>query len=107
MKISILGAGSVGFAFAGYLGVSGYNVCLYEDSSFEKGIKDVKKHEGIHVTGAVEGFGDINHVTTSIEDAVNNEEVFVIFVTAISNSVWYEEYTEYLKGIVVISCIIC
>jgi len=97
MKISILGAGSVGFAFAGYLGVSGYNVCLYEDSSFEKGIKDVKKHEGIHVTGAVEGFGEINHVTTSIEEAVKHAEVIVIAVPANAHRVMAEACAPYLE----------
>lgn len=81
-KVTVLGAGSVGFALAGYFGIQGLNVCLYELPEFEESIKDIKETGFIEVTDAVEGIGKVNLVTTNIEEALKGADVIIVAVPA-------------------------
>lgn len=80
MKITVLGAGSVGHATAGYLGMNGHNVCLFEFPRFKENIEQIQSQGGIEVTGAAEGFGKVDSVTTDIKKAINGAEIIMVVI---------------------------
>ena len=82
MKISVIGAGNGGQAIAGYLGLTGYDVSLY-DIDVPK-IEDLQKKGGIELEGRIMGFGKVACVTTDIEEAVRGAEI--IMVTTVANA---------------------
>lgn len=82
MKITVIGAGNGGQAIAGYLGLSGYKVSLY-DIDVPK-IKELQKKGGIQLEGCIEGFGNIGCITTDIAEAVKDAEI--VMVTTVANA---------------------
>ena len=54
MKIAVIGAGNGGQAIAGYLGLSGYDVSLY-DIDVPK-IEELQEKGGIELEGRIKGF---------------------------------------------------
>ena len=80
MKISIIGAGNGGQAIAGYLGLKGYIVSLY-DRDTEK-IKRLKEQGGIYLEGKINGFGEIYHFTDNLKEAIHDTELIMITTTA-------------------------
>src|SRR5690625_4579363 len=81
-EIAVLGAGNGGFAFAGYLGLQGHKVRLYETPQFGENLTEVKRLGGINVIGVAEGFGKVDLVTTDIEEAVSGVELILVVVPA-------------------------
>src|SRR5699024_10187567 len=87
-EVAILGAGNGGFAFAGYLGLKGHKVRLFEVPQFGENLKEVKRAGGIEVTrttegfGGVEGFGKVDKATTDIEEAIDGVELILVVVPA-------------------------
>lgn len=82
MKITIIGAGNGGQAFAGYLSMVGYDTSLY-DIDVEK-MNALKKTGGIRLEGRLNGFGKIGCITTDISEAVKGSEI--IMVTTVANA---------------------
>ncbi len=82
MKIAVIGAGNGGQAIAGFLGLSGYDVSLY-DIDVPK-IEELQKKGGIELEGRIEGFGKVGCITTDIEEAVKGAEI--IMVTTVANA---------------------
>lgn len=82
MKVSVLGAGNGGQAIAGYLGLSGYEVSLYDIDVLK--IEDLQKKGGIELEGRIKGFGKVGCITTDIEEAVRGAEI--IMVTTVANA---------------------
>lgn len=82
MKIAVIGAGNGGQAIAGYLGLTGYDVCLY-DIDVPK-IEELKKKGGIELEGQIKGFGKVGCITTDISVAVKGAEI--IMVTTVANA---------------------
>src|SRR5690625_5188836 len=81
-EVAIFGAGNGGFAFAGYLGVDGHKVRLFEIQQFGDNIKEVDRAGGIEVVGTVEGFGKVDKVTTDIKEAIAGVELILVVVPA-------------------------
>lgn len=81
-KISIIGAGNGGQAFAGYLSMAGYKTCLY-DIDVDK-INLLKKLGGVQLEGKIHGFGKIDCITTNITEAVKGAQI--IMITTVANA---------------------
>src|SRR5690625_7541912 len=81
-EVAILGAGNGGFAFAGYLGLKGHKVRLFEIPQFGDNLKEVERAGGIEVVGTVEGFGKVDKVTTDIKEAIAGVELILVVVPA-------------------------
>lgn len=96
-KIAVLGGGNGGCAFSGYLGMKGFNVCLYEVPQFKDNIEAIKNRGGIDVVGVVEGFGKIGLVTSDIEEAIEGAEVIMISVPAFAHRNMATLSAPYLK----------
>ena len=82
MKIAVIGAGNGGQAIAGYLGLSGYDVSLYDIDAPK--IEELQKKGGIELDGRINGFGKVGCITTNIEEAVKSAEI--IMVTTVANA---------------------
>ena len=82
MKISIIGAGNGGQAFAGYLSMAGYETSLY-DIDVEK-INNLKKLGGVQLEGKIHGFGKIDCITINIVEAIKGAKI--IMVTTVANA---------------------
>jgi len=82
LKIAVLGAGNGGQAIAGFLGLSGYEVSLYDID--EPKILELQGKGGIRLEGRIEGFGKVGCITTDIEKAVKGAEI--IMVTTVANA---------------------
>ena len=80
MKIAVIGAGNGGQAIAGYLGLSGYEVSLYDIDE----PKELQCEGGIQLEGRLEGFGSVGCITTDIEKAVKGAQI--IMVTTVANA---------------------
>lgn len=81
-EVAILGAGNGGFAFAGYLGLKGHKVRLFEMPQFGDNLTEVERAGGIEVIGTSEGFGKVDKVTTNIEEAIEGVELILVVVPA-------------------------
>lgn len=82
MRIAVLGAGNGGQAIAGFLGLSGFDVSLYDID--QPKIDDLRRKGGIQLKGRIEGFGKVECITTDIAEAVKNAEI--IMVTTVANA---------------------
>lgn len=82
MKIAVIGAGNGGQAIAGYLGLSGYDVSLYDIDAPK--IEELQKKGGIELDGRINGFGKVGCITTNIEEAVKSAKI--IMVTTVANA---------------------
>lgn len=82
MKIAVIGAGNGGQAIAGYLGLAGFDVSLY-DIDVHK-IEELQKKGGIELEGRINGFGKVGCITTDIVEAVKGAEI--IMVTTVANA---------------------
>lgn len=82
MKISVIGAGNGGQAIAGYLGICGYEVSLYDID--EPKIIELHDKGGIQLEGRIEGFGRVGCITTNIAEAVKGAAI--IMVTTVANA---------------------
>jgi len=88
MKITVIGAGNGGQAIAGYLGIKGYHVTLYDRNP--KKVEQLCYLGGIKLQGQIEGFGKIDEFTSEIGKAVS--EADVVMITTIANA--HQELAE-------------
>lgn len=82
--IAVLGAGSSGHAVAGFLGLSGYTVNLWnrdEPTEVEKWLDPIREKGGIELAGKLEGFAPIAQVTTDLASAVTGASAIVVNTT--------------------------
>ena len=82
MKIAVIGAGNGGQAIAGFLGLKGYHVTIY-DRNPEK-IMELQHIGGVHLTGRIVGYGKVSHFTTDIVEAVSDADI--IMITTVANA---------------------
>jgi opine dehydrogenase len=87
-KIAVLGAGHGGMAMAGHLSLMGHKVNLFNRG--EERLCGVKSSGAIEITGEVSGFGKINLVTNSIQEAIKDVEMIMVVVPASGHS-WIAE----------------
>lgn len=77
-KVAVVGAGNGGLAVAGYLGLAGHRVNLYDIRP--EALAPVQANGGIRVTGKAEGFAPIQRATLDPGEAVEDARAVFIVV---------------------------
>jgi opine dehydrogenase len=80
MRIAVIGAGNGGQAIAGYLGMQGHEVILYNRSL--KKLQPVIANGGVFLKGAINGFGKIKLITDNMQNTINTAELIMVTTTA-------------------------
>ena len=81
--VAILGAGNGGFAAAAHLTNLGHDVRLYNRS--QSTVAAIQERGGIEYEGVIgNGFAEIQHITTNIEEAVSEVDAIVVCLPAIA-----------------------
>ena len=93
-NIAVIGAGNGGQAMAAFLALKGYRVNLYNRTASR--IAAIKEEGGIHLSGLYKGYGKLNKVTTSIQDAIDDVELIMVVTPAIAHKYLAEEMEPYL-----------
>jgi len=84
----VLGAGHGGMAMAGHLAILWCEVNLFNRT--QRRIEAVRTRGGIEVTGAVEGFGGLNVVSSDPAEAIGETDVVMVVVPATAHRVMAE-----------------
>jgi len=92
---TVIGGGNGGQSLAGHLAIQGLPVSLYD--IFPETIDAINALGGIHVNGAVEGFGPLQCATTQIDRALENADVVMIVAPAIAHHSIACDCAPYLK----------
>jgi opine dehydrogenase len=95
MKITIIGAGNGGQAIAGYLGMKGHDVTLYNRSIAK--LQSLIKNGGVLLKGVISGFGKIKLITDDMQKAVSNMELIMVTTTADAHSDIAKVMCQYLE----------
>lgn len=82
-RIAIIGGGHGGHAISAHMALKGFSVNLF--SFYEREIRAAREHGGVEVIGGVQGFGKLNVVTTSMEEAVGDAEMIMVVSPAVSH----------------------
>ncbi len=80
LRFAVLGAGHGGMAMAGHLAIMGFPVTIF-NRSIER-LNLIKLSGGIELSGAVEGYGQIEMATSNMEEAICNANVIMVVVPA-------------------------
>jgi opine dehydrogenase len=83
MKVTVIGAGHGGLATAGHISLKGHSVNLF--SFFKRELDPVSAKGGIKLEGDVEGFAELNQVTTSIDEAVRDVDLIMVILPALAH----------------------
>jgi len=94
LELAVVGAGNGGLAMAGYAGLGGAHVRLYDIATDR--IEPVAARGGIDVAGAVSGFASVAVATTEPELALAGAEVVVLVVSGPDQGRAARALTEYL-----------
>ncbi|KYO68028.1 NAD/NADP octopine/nopaline dehydrogenase family protein [Thermovenabulum gondwanense] len=101
ISYAVIGAGNGGLAMAGYLGLKGYKVNLY-NRSYDK-LVDLIKDPIIYLTGAYEGEGRLYRVTSDIKEAIEGVDVIMVTTPATAHKELAVLMAPYLqKGQIII-----
>jgi len=92
--VAVLGAGHGGMAMAGHLALMGHRVNLFNRG--EERLWGVKSSGAIEITGEVEGFGELNMATTSMEEAIRGVEIIMVVVPAFGHRWMAEQMAPFL-----------
>jgi len=94
VRYAVIGAGNGGLAMAGYLGLMGFPVTLYNRSL--KKIETLIKEPKILLSGAVEGEGQLSAVTNNINEAIKGSDIIMITTPATAHRELAEQMAPYL-----------
>lgn len=78
---AVIGGGNGGQSAAAHLAVMGYPVRIYD--VLPETISAIDKQGGIHVDGAVTGFGPVEKATLKMEEAVEGADVIMVIAPAL------------------------
>lgn len=95
MNIAILGAGNGGQSAAGHLALLGHRVRLYD--RFHEVVEPLMQEQRIHLTGAIEGHGQLECVTDDVATAVSGAEVILVTVPGFAFEYLATEMAHHLK----------
>lgn len=95
MKIAVIGAGNGGQAIAGYLGLQGFEVSLYDIDAPK--IAEIHNKGGIELEGRILGFGKVGCITTDIRKAVENAEIIMVTTVANAHRAVAESLAPYIE----------
>ena len=80
IKWAIIGGGNGGQSIAGHLSLMGYAVRLFD--IFQETVDAINSQGGIHVSGAVSGFGKVDFATTEMAEALSGVDVVMVVAPA-------------------------
>ncbi len=80
VKWAIIGGGNGGQSIAGHLSLMGYAVRLFD--IFQETVDAINSQGGIHVSGAVSGFGKVDFATTEMAEALSGVDVVMVVAPA-------------------------
>jgi len=83
VRFAVIGGGNGGLAMAGYLAYKGFLVNLYNRTQAK--IQSLIDNPTIDLTGAVEGSGRLNKVTSDIGEAIRNTDIIMVTTPATSH----------------------
>lgn len=92
--VAVLGAGHGGMAMAAHLALMGHRVNLFNRG--EERLWGVRSSGAIEIIGEVEGFGELNMATTSMEEAIRGVEIIMVVVPAFGHRWMAEQMAPYL-----------
>lgn len=78
MKVAVLGAGGGGLALAYEWASHGHQVSLYAQPAHDHHLAPVRERGGIQAEGLLEGFVELETVTTDIDEALDGVEVVFV-----------------------------
>ncbi len=84
LSICVVGAGNGGLAMAGHLGVLGFDVRLFNRT--DAALSGVRWHGGVHMSGAVHGFGPVALATSDISLALRGADLVMIVTPATAHA---------------------
>ncbi len=93
-KIAVLGAGHGGQAMAGYLGMIGYYVKLYNRT--DERLEPIRKIGGIQLAGVIIGFGEVAMATSDIGEAIDGVKLILVAVPATAHKFIAQQIAPYL-----------
>lgn len=103
-KIAILGCGNGGQALAGHLSLMGHQINLYAHPNHLGGLQAIQQQNGIHLTGAIEGFAEISSVSSHLRECVADAEVILMALPAFACDDTFQEMLPYLrKGQIIVN----
>ena len=97
-KITILGGGNGGCAYAAYLGKRGHQVCLYEIPELAENLKAPSEQGGFEMEGEDTGWGPVTKFTTDIQEAVEFADYILAVVPAFAHKNLAKLSAPYLKA---------
>lgn len=83
VRFAVIGGGNGGLAMAGYLAYKGFLVNLYNRTQAK--IQSLIDNPTIDLTGAVEGSGRLNKVTSDIGEAIRDTDIIMVTTPATSH----------------------
>ncbi|MGD2072537.1 MAG: NAD/NADP octopine/nopaline dehydrogenase family protein [Candidatus Thorarchaeota archaeon] len=95
MKIAVLGGGSAGQGIAGYLGLQGCTVSLYNRTP--QRIESLIHSRTLEVRGVVEGSVELHTVSSTIQDVVEGAEYVLITARAFGHESCVRESLPYIQ----------
>lgn len=95
IRYAVIGSGNGGLSMAGYLAWRGYKVNLYNRTA-EK-IAYLAEKPSIHLSGAIEGVGHLNLVTSDIEKAIQDVDIIMVTIPATGHYNIAKAMAPYLK----------
>ncbi len=78
---AVIGGGNGGQSAAGHLGTMGYDVRLYD--VVQETVDAISEAGGIHVKGAVEGFGPVSCASTEMAEVIEGADIIMVIAPAI------------------------
>ena len=96
-QLAIIGAGNGGFAMAGDLALSGFEINLYELPRFERNIIPIKEKGGLEITGvAKKGFAKLSVISKDIREGIEDCSSIMVVTQALA----HEEVARWLAPVV-------
>lgn len=94
-KFAVLGAGHGGLAMAGHLGIMGFEVNLFNRT--EDRLWGVKARGGIEVEGEITGFGNVQVISTNMQEVLDGTNIIMVVVPATAHQYMAQECAPYLQ----------
>ncbi len=95
-KITVIGSGNGGQAFAGYCAANGYEVCLYNRSL--DNLQEIRHTKSIRLIGKINQIGKIADITDNIQQACDFSDLILIVTPATSHRQLARQMSPYLNS---------
>lgn len=95
LKFCVLGAGHGGLAMAGHLAIKGFHVNLYNRG--RRRIRPVTHRKKIKIEGELKGFGNVEVVSTHIEECIKDVDILMVVVPSTGHQFIAHTCAPYLK----------